>query len=235
MTMNEEESEISEEEERQLLQTLKPLIESVQVPPDFRSGVLAKLGLPPEEDIQGGEEDVLPVSPRVTPLRKPHTWFRAWTPALVAAGLVLSLTLHAWHLYRDLDQPSLASLPPSGERGSSEETLSTLLREGKRSALAGETDHAITAYREAIDQLALPLNELAWLLHTQGRAAEGLPLARLAVQLRPDQVEYLDTLITLLCKEGKPAEAVELLEQAAKQVPPRFHDRLERMRQGLCQ
>lgn len=161
-------------------------------------------------------------------------------PALTSA-IVIILMLQAWDLYRSFSEPRLEA--PRRTKGLSKEptqaqgppSMAALIREGDQYVRAGDTARAIATYQEAIDQVAHPLNQLAWLLHEQGRLPEGLPLVRLAVQLRPDNAAYLDTLAVLLCKEGQSTEAVQWMERAAERAPRQFRPKLERFQRGSCQ
>jgi tetratricopeptide (TPR) repeat protein len=121
-----------------------------------------------------------------------------------------------------------------------EDALYGLIQQGRAAEHQGDTTRAMAAYRRAIDQVAFPLNQLAWLLSLQPQTPEdqralALPLARLAVQLRPDEAEYLDTLAVVLCRVGEQAEAVQVMAQAAHLEPQKFGAKGARFRQGLCQ
>lgn len=166
-------------------------------------------------------------------------WRPAWTPVL-AGGLVLSLTLHAYQLLAPFQQ--VEDLPRARAlRQAAERTLPVLIEQGLQYQRAGKPGEAMAAYREALNQVAFPLNQVAWLLYQEGQgspqaqAAEGLPLARLAVQLRPDEAEYLDTLAVLLCAVGEHAEALGWMEKAAALQAQPFREKLERFRRGACQ
>lgn len=168
-------------------------------------------------------------------------WHPAWTPVL-AVGLVLSLTLHVYQMLAPF--PWIEDMPRArAVRQAAERTLSGLIEQGLQYQHAGKPGDAMGAYREALNLMAFPLNQMAWLLyqegqgspHEQAKAAEGLPLARLAVQLRPDDAEYLDTLAVLLCAVGEHAEALGWMEKAAALQAEPFREKLARFRRGACQ
>jgi len=165
-------------------------------------------------------------------------WVAAWTPALTV-GLLLMLTFPLWG---SLFLPPGPSHPgqESGRGLAVEDTLHGLIQQGRAAEQQGDTTQAMAAYRRAIDQVAFPLNELAWLGSRQQQTPEALrelalPLARLAVQLRPDEAEYLDTLAVILCRIGEQAEAVQVMATAAQLQPQKFGAKGARFRQGACQ
>jgi tetratricopeptide (TPR) repeat protein len=123
---------------------------------------------------------------------------------------------------------------PAESQGS-QQTLARLIQQGLHYERAGQTPQAMAAYQAALDQVTIPLNRLARLFEKQGEAAQGIPLARLAVQLRPDVAEYLDTLAALLCLVGEREEARSWLEKAAVLQPQKFLPKLEAFRGGACQ
>ncbi len=63
------------------------------------------------------------------------------------------------------------------------------------------------------------LNDLAWAIVKQGRAAEALPLARRAAELEPESPETLDTLGLALLESGDPDAAEAVLLRAAGRAP----------------
>ncbi len=205
------------------------LMHHTQAPQDFSARVMAK---------SAAESPTL--RDRVVRWFSP-LWHPAWAPVL-AVGLLFSLTLHAYQLLapfqRVEDRPSARAVSPAAER-----TLPVLIEQGLQYQRVGKPEEAIAAYREALNLMAFPLNQVAWLLYQEGqvsrqaqaKAAEGLPLARLAVQLRPDDAEYLDTLAVLLCAVGEHAEALDWMEKAAVIQPQPFREKLERFRRGACQ
>lgn len=80
-------------------------------------------------------------------------------------------------------------------------------------------DGAAEAFRRAMaldPRNADAHNNLAWVYHEQGEQLdEAVQLARRAIELNPrKQAWYLDTLGSLLLKQGKPSEAIAAFEQA---------------------
>ena len=53
--------------------------------------------------------------------------------------------------------------------------------------------------------------------------------------IRPDDLDFVDTLAVILCKTGKKEEAVDLMEKAAQLNPDKFNRKLDKFREGLCQ
>jgi hypothetical protein len=169
---------------------------------------------------------------------------------LLTCGVLLSLTLHAYRMLAPSPWP--AEVPraraPRQAVEQTEPTLHALTQQGRQAERAGNPTAAMAAYREALNQVAFPLNQLAWLLYQQGRQAEragnptaamaayreGVPLARLAVEWRPEKANYLDTLAVLLCQVGEQAEAVRWMEKAAAIEPRTFGEKLEQFRRGGC-
>jgi hypothetical protein len=79
-------------------------------------------------------------------------------------------------------------------RGSGQDSISLLTASGKDLEAKGDTAGAERAYREAVTTVAEPVNDLAWLYLGNGRVKDAVGLANLAVQLRPDEPRYVDTL-----------------------------------------
>lgn len=79
-------------------------------------------------------------------------------------------------------------------RGDARDALSQLTALAKEKESNGDTAGAERSYREAVTTVAEPMNDLAWLYLQSGRAKEAAGLATLAVQMRPDEPRYADTL-----------------------------------------
>ncbi len=158
----------------------------------------------------------------------------SWGPVL-AVGLLLSLTLHGWDLYQDYTLDTYQGVPLT--RGSSQlqTALPTLMSQGLQYEQKGNTAQAVDVYQQAIDQVAIPLNQLAWIYQTQGEMVQGLQLAQLAVQLRPEKATFWDTLAVIHCKMGDDANAVTQMETASRLDPQTFQAKLDRFRQGQCE
>ncbi|HEY6292309.1 MAG TPA: hypothetical protein VI455_12230 [Terriglobia bacterium] len=79
-------------------------------------------------------------------------------------------------------------------RGEHENTITSITKQGREMESRGDVAGAERAYREAVTALAEPINDLAWIYLGSNRRNDALGLARLAVQLRPDEPRYTDTL-----------------------------------------
>ncbi len=96
----------------------------------------------------------------------------------------------------------------------------SLFREAQAIEGAGRTDEAIAAFRRIIvryPSLAEARNTLAWQLATRAprRArAEAVDHARRAVAVEPLKSTYLNTLGVALYRDGRPAEAIPVLERS---------------------
>jgi tetratricopeptide (TPR) repeat protein len=93
-------------------------------------------------------------------------------------------------------------------------------------ARTGRDEEALEAFASALTiptatlgQAAQPMNEIAWLYQKSGRAAEALPLARLAVQIAPDNPAYLDTLAHAALKQGAYEDALDAAKRALEIAP----------------
>lgn len=168
-------------------------------------------------------------------------WVQAAIPA-VAVGVLLIVTAPWWvagpFSPRRPSQPDweFTRRPRGGAQGEgAAPTLYGLVRQARQYEHEGDTAQAIASYQAALDQVAVPLNNLAWLYYQQGDAGTGLPLARLAVQLRPEEAPYLDTLAVLLCTVGEQGEALHTMAKAASLRPEQFREKLARFQQGVCQ
>lgn len=204
-----------------LLAALRPSQE-VQAPPDLHATLMARIA-------------------RQRQRRGVFAWVQALalpTPALVLTGLlVVSLAGNGWlgwHYARPSGEPS-------AQRAlATEETVSTLVHKARSYQDANNTARALETYQKAItqgvpqiDDTAFALNQAAWLLYKQQKANEGLPLVRQAIQLRPDNADYLDTLAELLCTMGHQGEAVEIMSKVVH-IDPQRGLKLERFQQGQC-
>lgn len=114
-------------------------------------------------------------------------------------------------------------------RGGESDSLKALTERGNYHAERNETAEAIAAYREAVTTVATPMNHLAWLYLQQGKIEQAFPLSRLAVQLRPDEANFLDTLAEILFQRGEHAEALKYMGMAAG-LDPKFRKKLSKFR-----
>jgi tetratricopeptide (TPR) repeat protein len=95
---------------------------------------------------------------------------------------------------------------------------------------SGDSAHAIDAYKEALSNMALPMNQLAWFYLQQDKTEEALPLARLAADLSPDNAAILETLAEVLARHGDRPAAIRWMDKAAA-IDPKYRDNLARLKQ----
>jgi tetratricopeptide (TPR) repeat protein len=213
--------------EEEFVQKVLPAFTRSQVSPGFRERVLARI----EEASASRHRDFRWGIP---------TWVQLWTPALtVGLALIAFMTWLPLPLSRHPAERS-PEQGTSGIRGTApaqetEESLHRLVQKGLQEVRAEDTRQAKLNFLEALEQVAAPLNELAWMAYEQGNAADGLPRAQLAVQLLPENADYQDTLAMILCALDRREEAVEALEHAARLQPKKYGDKLARFREGTCQ
>lgn len=93
--------------------------------------------------------------------------------------------------------------------------FAALVEKGIAYERAGDTSHAAEAYQQALDTLATPMNQLAWLYYQQSKIEQALPLARMAAQIDPENPAVLDTLSEVLARHGDRTEAIKWMERAA--------------------
>ncbi|CAB1276791.1 XrtA/PEP-CTERM system TPR-repeat protein PrsT [Candidatus Nitrosacidococcus tergens] len=87
--------------------------------------------------------------------------------------------------------------------------------------ISGKNDQARTSFTKLHDQAPediIVLNNLAWLMRDEN-PKRALGYAQQALTLDPENPEVMDTLGTLLLKQGEPAKALKLLEKAAEKLP----------------
>jgi Flp pilus assembly protein TadD len=73
------------------------------------------------------------------------------------------------------------------------------------------------------------MNALAWQYHEQGRDEDAVLISRIAVDLKPDDANFLDTLAAIELQRGETATALSLLEKAAA-LDPAYGDKLRQYR-----
>jgi hypothetical protein len=104
-------------------------------------------------------------------------------------------TLSKWQSKNGAEESTEASqsekLVMRGEGGTS---LDMLTLQGIEFERKGDTANAQRSYEAAVKQMAEPMNDLAWLYLKSGRAKDAVGLATFAVQLRPNEARYVDTL-----------------------------------------
>jgi hypothetical protein len=79
-------------------------------------------------------------------------------------------------------------------RGDAQDSIHALTALGIEYEKKGDVANAERSYREAVTIMAEPINDLAWQYLRSGRSKEAVGMATLAVQLRPDEPRYRDTL-----------------------------------------
>ena len=103
-------------------------------------------------------------------------------------------------------------------------------------AEAGSFRLAEATLRAVLERNRSPviLNNLAWAIREQGRAAEALPYAEEAVRLAPDFASAHDTRAVVLADLGRTAEAVEAAAAAERCAPDNraIRERAARIRAG---
>jgi tetratricopeptide (TPR) repeat protein len=116
-----------------------------------------------------------------------------------------------------------------------DETVQSLTNAGIDYEKQGKQHDAMEMYRKAISPAAEPMNYLAWLRQEQGNFEEALPLAQVAVMMKPDDADAIDTLAVILCKTGQNQDAVRWMERAADIQPQRYQQKLGVFQSGNCQ
>ncbi|MBD3341746.1 MAG: tetratricopeptide repeat protein [Candidatus Lokiarchaeota archaeon] len=117
-------------------------------------------------------------------------------------------------------------------KGVEADALITATRQGLHYENEMDTLHAIAAYEEAVKIMAEPMNNLAWLYQEKGRFDDALPLSQLAVKLRPEEPNYLDTLAEILYKRGNYIEALRQIKKAAL-LDARFRHKVDKFRRAM--
>jgi tetratricopeptide (TPR) repeat protein len=137
----------------------------------------------------------------------------------------------------ELNLKGLGGVKAQTVRSDTDEEISwsDLTRKGIEYESQGNTEGAVSSYREAVNLIALPIGQLAWQYQRQGNLDEALQLSRLSVQLVPDKAEFIDTLAVILCKKGERAEALSILDKANKLQHEKLSKRLQKFKEGSCQ
>jgi tetratricopeptide (TPR) repeat protein len=212
----------------------------VQASPDFRTRVLARAEVLSDSRRRGFGWGM-------------PSWIQGLTPVLATAALFISVFTFwsngpfAPEQAHPPSEPGFSETKGISSQQASEQTLYALIQKGERAWDSGNKSQAAAAYLDAVNLIALPLNQLAWLAYDRGRATnnqdemtKGLSWARLAVQLHPEKAAYLNTLAVILCTVGEREEATRTMERAVQmekdeQLKKKKSDKLARFRQGTCQ
>lgn len=136
----------------------------------------------------------------------PGTAFALFGAMLIIVMLIQSspsVTLETLNKYWASAQPAVSGgeqQPPSEisqkltMRGDGQNTISSMTKQGIELERQNDLVGAERAYREAVTMMAEPMNDLAWIYVGSKRAKEATRLANIAVELRPDEPRYVDTL-----------------------------------------
>lgn len=105
-------------------------------------------------------------------------------------------TLSKWQTTSGTEEPTEASQSEQKlvMRGEGQDLLSELTAHGIEYEKKNDSANAQRSYEDAVKQMAEPMNNLAWIYLNSGRVKEAVGLATIAVQLRPDEGRYIDTL-----------------------------------------
>jgi len=117
-------------------------------------------------------------------------------------------------------------------KGDEKEGLLAAIARGISYEKEQEPEKAITAYKEAISMISTPMNNLAWLYLSRGEIDKALPLSRQAVQLLPENADFLDTLAEIHYKKEEYSEALNLMEKAVR-IDPVYKEKLPRFREAV--
>jgi hypothetical protein len=132
----------------------------------------------------------------------PGTAFALFGAVLISVMLVQSSPSVTWESIRKWQATTGSQtsngttestrLQMRGDQGA--ESITSLTALGRELESHGKTADAERAYQQAVTAMAEPMNDLAWLYLSSGRAKGALGLATLAVQLNPGEARYTDTL-----------------------------------------
>lgn len=161
----------------------------------------------------------------------PGTSFAIFGVALIAVMLVQGNPKLTYEMMQNENgADNLATSTKLEMRGAeTPDAFSTLVEKGKAYERAGDTSHAIEAYQQALTGMATPMNQLAWLYYQQSKTEQALPLARMAVQIDPQNPAILDTLAEVLARHGDRAEAEQWMEKAAA-LDERYRAKLQELK-----
>lgn len=98
-------------------------------------------------------------------------------------------------------------------------SLKTLTSKALSYEKAQNIGKAVEAYEELLALIASPMKNLAVLYSEQGKLAESENLARLAIQMNPDNASFQAALAEILFRAGKKVEAADTMDKAASLDP----------------
>jgi tetratricopeptide (TPR) repeat protein len=164
----------------------------------------------------------------------PGTCFAIFGVALITAMLIQGSPQFTYQMMQKAADANTSTTSTTLEmRGSgTQNAYAALVEKGLAYEQAGDPSHAAEAYRQALDGLATPMNQLAWLYYQQSKTEQALPLARMAVQIDPENPKILDTLAEVLAQHGDRAEAVKWMERAAD-LDPQYRTKVAELKQAV--
>jgi tetratricopeptide (TPR) repeat protein len=163
----------------------------------------------------------------------PGSCFGIFGVALITVMLVQG---NPQYTYEMIQKPAEAQAPDISTRlemrgAETPDAFAALVDKGMAYEQAGDPSHAAEAYHQALAGLAAPMNQLAWIYFQQSKTEQALPLARIAVQIDPENPVIMDTLAEVLARHGDRAEAVQWMEKAAL-LDGRYRGKLDQMKQA---
>lgn len=163
----------------------------------------------------------------------PGTSFAIFGVALITAMLIQGSPQFTYQMMQKAAgaQAPITSTTLEMRGGATADVFNTLVEKGLAYEQAGDTPHAVEAYQQALERLATPLNQLAWIYYQQSKTDQALPLARMAAQLDPENPKILDTLAQVLARHGDHAEAVQWMQKAAV-IDPQYRSKVAELKES---
>jgi tetratricopeptide (TPR) repeat protein len=132
----------------------------------------------------------------------PGSAFALFGAVLISVMLIQSSPSVTWESAQKMQDTASSKVPNVTTetklqmRGDNPDSASIagLTNLGRELEKRGKTVEAARAYRQAVTIMAEPMNDLAWIYLNSGKTPEAVNLARLAVQLTPDESRFRDTL-----------------------------------------
>ena len=109
----------------------------------------------------------------------------------------------------------------SGSKLSMDEAFARAQNSEKSDAMT-----AIKEYRECLNKVAEPMNNLASLYLKQKEYEKAEALANLAIVMNPEEGVYYYTMYEILSAKGNPDAALKHLQSAARFMPEKYQSRL---------
>jgi len=98
-------------------------------------------------------------------------------------------------------------------------TFSEFVAAGKHAEQTGNQDGATQAFKKALAQISLPMNDLAILYGRHNKVDKALSLAKMATQISPEDGDLFDTLADLQEQNGDHAQAIKSMQRAVALSP----------------